>query len=179
MRLLNEVFHNNAVNVHGRTILREAARGIIIDQRKLLMVYSEINGDYKFPGGGIKRGESHNEALMREIREETGVQTMEIIGPFGEMIEYDLPLEKTYDVFKKISYYYWCKVGGLTGEQSLDQYEKDLQLIPLWVDIDEAIRKNISLTQDPVRQPPRWIRRDLEVLKQVRVEITPDEQLLA
>ena len=94
MKLLKEVLHNEAVHVNGRTISREAVRSIIIDGRNLLMVYSEKNGDYKFPGGGIEHGESHEVALKREVTEEVGKHLVEIIKPFGKVIEYDLPLEK-------------------------------------------------------------------------------------
>jgi hypothetical protein len=31
MRLLKEVLHNQAVNIHGLTVSREAVRGIIVD----------------------------------------------------------------------------------------------------------------------------------------------------
>lgn len=51
-------------------IFREAVRGIIKHENKLLMVYSSKDGDYKFPGGGVDVGETHEEALVREIREE-------------------------------------------------------------------------------------------------------------
>ena len=145
MRLLREVLHNQVVNLHGRTVSREAVRGLILDDRKLLMVFSQKNGDYKFPGGGIEAGESHEVALRREVQEEIGMQVIEINQPFGKVIEYDFPLEKDYDVFKMTSYYYWCKVDNLRGIQSLDPYEDELGFLPVWIEIDSAIRTNISL----------------------------------
>lgn len=57
------------------------------------MIYSPKNGDYKFPGGGVDHGESFEEALIREIREECGVTVARIEREFGCVIEYDRPAE--------------------------------------------------------------------------------------
>lgn len=171
MKLLKEILHNQAIKRNGRTISREAVRAIIVENRMLLMVYSEKNGDYKFPGGGIEDGESHATALIREVEEEVGGQAIEIIKPFGKVIEYDLSIEKEYEVFKMTSYYYWCRVGGWCGAQTLDMYEKELGFTPVWVEIDAAIQTNTALLQDPHRYSPRWVSRELEVLQQVRAEL--------
>ena len=52
------------------------------------MIYSPVNGDYKFPGGGIEPNEPHIETLRREIREESGATLTQITGEFGKTIEY-------------------------------------------------------------------------------------------
>lgn len=170
MKLLNEIFHSSEVPTRGWTVLREAVRGIVLDGRKLLMIYSERNGDYKFPGGGVERGENHEAALRREVAEETGRQVARIIEPFGRMIEYDLPLEKDYDLFKMTSYYYRCQVGGETGRQNLDQYEQELGFLPVWVEIDTAIDRNASLLADS-NSLPRWVKRELQVLQKIRIAL--------
>lgn len=169
MKLLKEVIHNEVVHIDGRTISREAVRGIIIDGRKLLMVYSEKNGDYKFPGGGIEQGESHEVALKREVAEEIGKQVVGIVKPFGKVVEYDVPIEKEYDVFKMTSYYYWCQVSNNIGKQNLDQYEKELGFLPVWIEIDAAIDNNASLLTDSHKCIPRWVKRELQVLEQIRM----------
>ena len=168
MNLLKEIYHNEKVQVNGRTILREAVRGVIVDGKKLLMVYSEKNGDYKFPGGGIKHGESHEIALKRELAEEIGKQVTGKIIPFAKVIEYDLPLEKEYDVFKMISYYYWCQVKDTTEKQNLDDYEKELGFLPVWVEIETAIANNTSVLKNLHIGMPRWIKRELQVLEQIK-----------
>jgi len=171
MNLLKEILHNQAIDINGQTISREAVRAIIVDERRLLMVYSEKNGDYKFPGGGIERGESHETALKREVKEEVGRQVVEIIKPFGKVIEYDLPLEKEYEVFKMTSYYYWCRIGDEMGGQNLDQYEQELGFLPVWIEIDTAIHNNSSLLQASHKLTPRWVKRDLQVLEQIKMEL--------
>ncbi len=74
------------------------------------MIHSANVGDYKFPGGGVKEGETHIDALTREIREESGMSVAHIGREMGTVIEYDLPKENEYDVFKMTSHYYQCDV---------------------------------------------------------------------
>jgi hypothetical protein len=66
MKLLKEIVKKQGINFDGKAINREAVRGVIIKNNKLLMIYSSKDGEYKFPGGGIDIGEaiSINKMLM-------------------------------------------------------------------------------------------------------------------
>ena len=53
---------------------RPSARGIIFgDDKKIAIVYSKKEKQFKFPGGGIREDEDKKEALIREVREEVGL----------------------------------------------------------------------------------------------------------
>ena len=169
MQLLKELICNTEIDLAGKTIYREAVRGIIIQDDKLLMVFSTKNGDYKFPGGGIQPNETKESALRREVREETGRTIAKIQSPFGKMIECDKALEAEYDVFKMTSYYFICTIEAGCVKQKLDDYEKELGFRPIWTDIDTAIQANTKLIQSSRANIPRWTPREtfvLEVLKQ-------------
>lgn len=166
MKLLMEIIRKQGINLEGKTICREAARGVILKGRSLLMIHSLKDGDFKFPGGGIKTGETHENALVREIKEESGAIVLSIIDELGKVIEFDIPAEKDYDCFKMVSYYYICEVAQNLGEQSLDQYEKDLGFTPEWVDIDEAISTNKKVIDS--ESFPRWTPRELFVLEYIK-----------
>ena len=168
MKLLKEIVRKQGINFDGNTIYREAVRGVIIKDKTLLMIYSSKDGDYKFPGGGVDIAETYESALVREISEECGAKVLSINDELGKVIEFDIPIEEDYDVFKMVSFYYICEVDPNFGEQSLDQYEKDLGFTPIWVDIDKAILTNQRLIDS--NNFPRWTPRELFVLEYIKEE---------
>ena len=160
-RLLGELKRD--LDLTGRTRLSEAVRAIVYREGKLLMVYSSVNGDYKFPGGGIEPGESFEQALGREIDEECGTSLTSIEYPFGKMITYPSASDVDYDIFKMISYYYCCSVSDRFGSQKLDAYESELGFKPEWVFVEQAIQANKRVLESD--NPPSWTRRETIVLE--------------
>jgi len=127
-----------------RITSRKAIRGVAIEDRKILMVLSNT-GDYKFPGGGVKKYEDEKATLIREVLEETGYTVTRIREKVG------LIIERSYDKFRKDalfqmeSHYYLCDLGEVVTNQKLDDYEAKLGFTPIWVDIDQAIENNEKL----------------------------------
>ena len=72
MRLLFELDKRDHENCT-HTFVRNSARSIIIFGRTLAMIHSIKYDYYKFPGGGIEKGEDPVAAMMRETREEAGL----------------------------------------------------------------------------------------------------------
>ena len=168
VRLLKEILCTEGINFEGKTFYRQAVRAIIIRGRKLLMIYSHKNGDYKFPGGGIELGETHEETLLREVKEESGATVTKILKGFGKVLEYDKPSEHEFEVFKMMSYYYECRIDNLLDEQYLDEYEKELGFKPVWIDIDHAITSNKSIINGKQKEIPRWVLRETYVLEVIK-----------
>ncbi|MGK0255824.1 MAG: putative (di)nucleoside polyphosphate hydrolase [Arcobacteraceae bacterium] len=51
----------------------------------------DIEDAWQFPQGGIDAGETPNEALFRELKEEIGTNKVDIIAEFPEWVSYDFP----------------------------------------------------------------------------------------
>ena len=166
VNILTEIHRSPEVNVRGKTVHRTAVRGVVLRGRDLLMIYSSNVGDYKFPGGGVAEGETQAQALCREVQEECGVSVSHVGSEIGVVIEYNIPTEKSYDLFKMTSHYYHCDVAGEFGKQTLDDYEQALGFKPVWIDIDRAIQANkVLLNSDKI---PEWLRREIFVLEYIR-----------
>lgn len=130
------------------------------------MIHSSNVGDYKFPGGGVAGKESHFQALRREIDEEGGMALVGIEREIGAVVEYNIPLEKGYDVFKMTSHYYQCTVENGSGTQKLDEYEQALGFVPVWISIDNALQANKSLVHADISI--EWLRREIFVLEYLK-----------
>ncbi|MEV6522434.1 NUDIX domain-containing protein [Longispora sp. NPDC051575] len=167
-RLLAEITHGAHLLRSGRTVGRSSARGIVRRDGRLLMVCSR-NGDYKFPGGGVEPGESVPDAVRRELAEECGARVLAVGEPFGRVVEYAVAKEAGYDLFANTSWYLRCEIADELGAQHLEDDERELGLVPTWVDLDEAIGVNSALLAGG-GAAPRWLRRETTVLRLLRDE---------
>lgn len=123
MRSLFEI-DTKDYDINGTTFSRPSARGIIIQDGKLAMIHSIKYDYYKFPGGGIEKDEPKEMALIREVREETGLDVIpDSIKEYGMV--HRIQKGDYEDVFIQDNYYYLCSVENKVHEQKLDDYEKD------------------------------------------------------
>lgn len=76
--------------------------------------YGEFKGLWEFPGGKMEEGETPQQALVREIREE--LETEIIVGDLIGTIEYDYP------AFHLSMQCFWCEV--IEGELKLLEAEE-------------------------------------------------------
>ena len=108
----------------GTKFFRPSVRGIIVHAGKIALVHSLKYDYYKFPGGGINEGETHSDTLVREVREETGLNVIpESIREYGYV--YRAQKGKTEDIFVQENFYFFCDVSDALSGISLDGYEAE------------------------------------------------------
>lgn len=128
-------------NPDGSVGRRPSVRGIIIRDGKIAMMHSKKYNYYKLPGGGIEQGESLEDTLIREVREESGlIVKPESIKEYG----YVRRIEKGRfeDIFIQDNYYFLCEAEATVREQELDAYEAEEQFTLEFVTVPDAIRVN-------------------------------------
>lgn len=163
MELLFEIDAKD-YNPNGETFIRPSCRSIIIKENKIFMVHSLKYDYYKLPGGGIEKGESKIDALIRETKEESGlVIKPETIKEFGMVHRIQKGKRFDCEVFIQDNYYYLCEVEDEISEQNLDTYEADEYFTLEYADYRVALEANKKPDHGP--KDPIMIQREAMVLE--------------
>lgn len=171
MRLLFEMDKkDHAACTH--SFVRDSARSVIIRDGKVAMVHSLQYDYYKFPGGGIEKGESPVAAMIRETREEAGLTVIpESVTPYGYVHRVQRSDKDPSERFVQDNYYYLCRAEESLVAQHLDAYEAREAYTLEYVDPRQAISKNRAVGKTPYNNA--MFEREARVL-----EMLMDEGLL-
>ena len=116
----------------------------IIKQDNLIFATQRGYGAYKdwweFPGGKIEEGETPQEALVREIKEELDTEIM--VDDYLMTVEYDYPeFHLSMDCF-------WCSI--ISGHLSLLEHEA-----AKWLPMDDLMQV-------------KWLPADIEIIEKIQ-----------
>lgn len=111
---------------------RQAARGILIQENKVALIYLSKRNYHKLPGGGIEKDETLEQAFHREIMEETGCRC-QVTDPKAMTIEHRDSLHLT-----QISHVFFGKVTENTGQFHFDPYEIEEGSQLKWIPIKDV-----------------------------------------
>ncbi len=107
--------------------------------------YGEFKDGWEFPGGKMEKGETLQQALIREIREE--LETEIRVGDLIDTVEYDYP------EFHLIMHCFWCTVKSgkliLKEHQAAKWLSKEELDSVAWLPADRIVLKKIKATLSP------------------------------
>ena len=144
---------------------RPSVRAIIFRDGKLALVHNGKFDYYMFPGGGIEKGESHEETLIREVKEESGLVVIpESIREYGSALRLSRSSHWENTIFEQENYYYKCKVQEEVAATNFDVHEIEEQYSLVFVTPEEAINKNRNDSHGE-EDDAVWIERETRVME--------------
>jgi len=146
--------------------VRPAVRAIVLDARDRVLLYRFISpGGHRFwsaPGGGVEEGETFEEAIHRELREEVGLRDVEL-GPCVWTREHVFVWHRVVDQRER---FYLVRVGRHDPAPEVDLLEEGVEDYRWW-----ALEELEAMSEDraPFRLP--------ELVRQLVEEGSPDEPI--
>ena len=135
------VITDSLVEIPPKISAREVVRAIVIRDNLILLMYSQKDQMYGTPGGGIILNESKLDTLHRELEEEVGANQIKILEYLGFTDEIRESRSLYGKVVNIVSDYYHVDVLHFISAK-LEEHEEEMGLIPMWVNINEAIAQN-------------------------------------
>ncbi len=111
--------------------VQKGARGIVLKEQDVLLLYYEHKDFYTLPGGGIQTGETPLEALKREVLEETGYTVLDASPT--------LVLNETFADSRWQHHFFKCEIAAQKGSITLTPEEKAFGLTVVFKPLKEAL----------------------------------------
>ena len=110
------------------------AGGIIINNKKQVVVVNQNHDSWSLPKGHIDPGESNLEAAKREIYEETGIKNVKLIKPLGNYGRYRIGLDGKNDKSEYKTIYIFLFYSNQTTLKPIDPINPEA----IWVDFKKV-----------------------------------------
>ena len=132
-----------------KTVIR--VKGMLINSNKEILL-AHNNGTYQFPGGHKEDDEGMEETLIREVKEETGIDVDLDLGPFMQIVTYDADYFGTGKKVCSKIYYYVIHTDEVPNyqETNYDELECQTEFNLLYTDVlglgdflDDAVKEGM------------------------------------
>ena len=126
---------------------RPTAYGIVVKDGKILLS-KQFGERFDLPGGGLDLGELPEEGVIREIKEETGIDTKnpKLISFINSFFYSDHAEKESYQC---LIFYYSCEfVGGELSTDGFDEWEKQYAQMAEWIPLERLDELGIASSVD-------------------------------
>lgn len=135
---------NEKIRPAGREVTdRKSAYGLALENNKILFVKPAWKQDLDLPGGGVEKGETLTESLIREFYEETGARvtpvSTEPLAIIGQLFYAD-DIDKYFD---SKQYFFLVKIKEIDKQWKPD--EKEIREL-IWCAVADLDKSNIKKT---------------------------------
>lgn len=159
MKLLLTLDQQNYTE-HMPVFEKYSTRAIIIRNGKIATQKGSV-GDYKLLGGGVEAGEDLTSALIREVREESGLVVLPgSIQEIGEIVERRRDIFEPDKIFVCHSCFFFCDAEERTEQTHMTESEQEHGYHLEWALPEEIISGN-----EPFFETQPWSYRDSEFIR--------------
>lgn len=131
-----------------RAIRYQAAGGVVVDRDdRVLVLRRPSRGEVRLPKGHVEAGESHLEAALREVAEESGYTGLTVLANLGHQV---VRFEYQGQRIVRDEHYYLLQ---LQETSQVERSANELQFDPDWIGWEEALAE---LSFEAERE---WMRR--------------------
>ncbi len=131
--------------------LRNGVGIVVLNSTNKVFVGKRIDNPKNFwqmPQGGIDPGEEYFSAALRELKEETGIQNVELIKEIDETLSYELPSNLLGIIWKgkyrgQKQRWFIMRFKGNDSEINLKTHKPEF-LDWKWIDIDEITKVAVN-----------------------------------
>ncbi len=140
-------------------VIRPGVAAVIFRDGGVLLQRRDDNGKWGLPGGGVEPGESVRAAIVREVREETGldVEPVRLIGVYSDPAHHQIVSYPDGNVIHYVSSVFECAISGgalACGDESLELGFFPPEALPA----DTLPISQIRIRDALVRQPSAFVR---------------------
>lgn len=100
----------------------------VLDGDKVLIIKQKKSGNFGFPKGHVEEGETEEQTVIREVKEETGVDIKLLSNK-----RYSISYVQNETINKEVVYY----LAELINKDSQEKQEKEISDI-IWVNIEDV-----------------------------------------
>ncbi|MCD2346550.1 hypothetical protein [Clostridium guangxiense] len=91
---------------------------------------------------------------------------LKLIEKIGEIIQQNVDRFDVNTIFRMKSIYYECEIDtNNKSEQYLDEYEKEEEFAPVFMDLDNTVQQNEKVISKNNKNTNDWVVRESKVLK--------------
>lgn len=144
-------------------------KGLLINSKNEITL-GYAHKTYQFPGGHLEEGETLEECLLREIKEETGIELKDYkLTPFLKTVYYTYNYKKSGKNRKNEIYFYAVNTDEVVNmdNANLDDWEREGNYITKTMPIEDAEKIIVSTVKDnPINEV--IVNEMLEALKEYK-----------
>lgn len=124
------------------TLTVEPARGIVLREASIPLLFTERYNGFSFRGGGVEDNEEMIDGLCRELEEEAGARNVRVQYNYGYVEELRPHRRDGFDLMHMTSHFFVCDIDPDQAAPKMEHYETANGMRPVWINLHKAIAHN-------------------------------------